>query len=184
MKMILLLLSCCHVWLFCGSMDWNLPGSSVHRIFQARILDWVVISLVHGSYQHRDQTPISCIGRQILYHWTAREAWKMMYLYQLQPEEFWGVCLFLSVVVVVVFVVVVFCIFVCFIENISTENFFSKKYKTHTSTVSHSNFTDLQLLKGENVKLTKIPTVLPMEVALFCPAYFKQEIHFYPKLLP
>ena len=44
------------------------PGSSVHGVFQARILDWVAISFSRGSFQPRDKTHISCIGRQILYH--------------------------------------------------------------------------------------------------------------------
>ena len=40
-------------------------------ISQARILEWVAISVSRRSSQHRDQTCISCvssIGRQILYH--------------------------------------------------------------------------------------------------------------------
>ena len=44
------------------------PGSSVHGIFQARILEWVVISYFRGSSPPRDQTCVSRIGRQILYH--------------------------------------------------------------------------------------------------------------------
>ena len=47
------------------------PGSSIHRIFLARILKWVVISSSRESYQPRDQTCVSCTsctGRQILYH--------------------------------------------------------------------------------------------------------------------
>ena len=39
------------------SMDYNLPGSPVHGIFQARILEWVAISFSRGSFQPRDQTP-------------------------------------------------------------------------------------------------------------------------------
>ena len=50
----------------CNLIDWGLPGSSVHGIFQARILEWVAISYAWGSSQSRDQTCISCIGRQIL----------------------------------------------------------------------------------------------------------------------
>ena len=57
-----------HVQLFCNPMDCSLSGSSVHRISQARILEWVVISFSRGSSQPRDQTHISCIGRWILYH--------------------------------------------------------------------------------------------------------------------
>ena len=50
-------------------MNYRLPGSSVHRIFQARILKWVAISSSRGSSQSRDRTCVSCIGRQIPYHW-------------------------------------------------------------------------------------------------------------------
>ena len=52
------------------SMDCNPPGSSVHGIFQARILEWVAISSSRGSSWPRDCTHISCIsciGTQILY---------------------------------------------------------------------------------------------------------------------
>ena len=38
----------------CDSMDYSLPGSSVHEIFQARILEWVAISFSRGSSQPRD----------------------------------------------------------------------------------------------------------------------------------
>ena len=58
-------------------MDYSLPGSSVHGIFQARILEWVAISYPRESSQPRYQTHISCvsiIGRQIIYHW-AQSLW-------------------------------------------------------------------------------------------------------------
>ena len=58
------------VWL-CSSMDCSPPGSSVHGIFQARILEQVAISHSRGSSQPRGRTCVccgSCIGRQILYH--------------------------------------------------------------------------------------------------------------------
>ena len=45
------------------------PGSSVHGIIQTRILEGVAISFSRESSQPRDQTCVSCIGRQILYHW-------------------------------------------------------------------------------------------------------------------
>ena len=48
-----------------------LPGSSVHRSLQSRILEWLAISFSKGSSQPRYQTCmcyISCIGRQVLYH--------------------------------------------------------------------------------------------------------------------
>ena len=52
----------------CDPIDCSLPGSSVHGIFQVRILEWVAISFSRGSSQPRDQILASCIGRQILYH--------------------------------------------------------------------------------------------------------------------
>ena len=47
------------------------PGSSVHGILQARILEWVAIPFSRGPSQPRDRTCISyvsCIGKQALYH--------------------------------------------------------------------------------------------------------------------
>ena len=38
----------------CDPMDYSLPGSSVHGILQARILQWVAISFSRGSSQPRD----------------------------------------------------------------------------------------------------------------------------------
>ena len=62
------------VQLFCNPMDCSLPGSSVHGISQARILEWVAISFSRGSSWPRDWTHISCIGRQVLYHWATWKA--------------------------------------------------------------------------------------------------------------
>ena len=56
----------------CDPMDRSLPGSSVQGITPARILGWVVISFSRASSWPRDQARVSCvscIGRQILYHW-------------------------------------------------------------------------------------------------------------------
>ena len=57
-----------HVQLFCNPINYRAKGSSVQGISQARILDWVAIYFSRGSFQPRDQTSISCIGRWILYH--------------------------------------------------------------------------------------------------------------------
>ena len=46
----------------CDPMDCSLPGSSVHGIPQARILEWVVVPFCRGSSQPRDQTQVSCIA--------------------------------------------------------------------------------------------------------------------------
>ena len=58
----------------CDPMNSSPPGSSVHGIFQVRILKQVAISFSRGYSQPKDQTSISCIGRQILYHSTTWEA--------------------------------------------------------------------------------------------------------------
>ena len=50
----------------CDPMDCSPPGSSVHRISQARILEWVIISCSRGSSWPKDWTQVSrvsCTGR-------------------------------------------------------------------------------------------------------------------------
>ena len=65
------------------SMDWSPPGSSVHRIFQARILEWVAT-----SYWDRSHVSwASCTGRQILYHWNTWETLCMLYLNKLLKSD-------------------------------------------------------------------------------------------------
>ena len=56
-------------------MDCCPPGSSVHGIFQARILEWVAIPFFRGSSQPRDQNCIPSITRQNLYHPATWEAY-------------------------------------------------------------------------------------------------------------
>ena len=58
----------------CGPMDCSPPGSSVHGISQARVLEWVAISFSRCSSWHRDRTHVSCIGRRILHHQATRPA--------------------------------------------------------------------------------------------------------------
>ena len=48
------------------SMDCSPPGSSVHGILQARILEWVAIPFSRGSSQPRDWTWVSCIVGRFL----------------------------------------------------------------------------------------------------------------------
>ena len=70
--------NCCLVTKLCltlsDPMEYSPPGSSVHGILQARILQWGAISFSRGSSRPRDWTHISCIGRQILHCWVTREA--------------------------------------------------------------------------------------------------------------
>ena len=45
----------------CDPMDCSLPGSSVHGILQAIVLEWIAISFSRGSSRPRDRTWVSCI---------------------------------------------------------------------------------------------------------------------------
>ena len=58
----------------CDPVDCSLPGSSVHGIFRARILEWVTISFSRGSSQPRDRTLVSHIGGRRFNLWATREA--------------------------------------------------------------------------------------------------------------
>ena len=46
----------------CDLMDCSPPGSSVHGLFQARILEWVAIHFSRGSSRPRNRTWVSRIG--------------------------------------------------------------------------------------------------------------------------
>ena len=48
-------------------MDYSPPGSSVHGIFQARILEWVPISFLQGIFPTQGLNPGLRHSRQILY---------------------------------------------------------------------------------------------------------------------
>ena len=56
------------------SMDCHSPGSSVHGILQARILEWVAIAVSRGSSWPRDQTQVSHIAGRFFTVWDTREA--------------------------------------------------------------------------------------------------------------
>ena len=51
----------------CDPMDRSLRGSSIHGIFQARVLKWVVISFSRGSSPPRDRTPVSRTANRRFY---------------------------------------------------------------------------------------------------------------------
>ena len=55
--------------ILCDPMDCRLPGSSIHGIFQARILEWIAISFYRRSYQPRDWTQVSHIVRRHFTIW-------------------------------------------------------------------------------------------------------------------
>ena len=58
----------------CNPMDCSLPGSSVHGIFQATVLEWVAISFSRGFSWPRDRTWVSHIVGRRFTVWATREA--------------------------------------------------------------------------------------------------------------
>ena len=67
----------------CDPMDCSPPGSSVHEISQARILEWVAISFFMGSSWPRNWIWVSCIAGRFFTVWATKEGffknWKAYY---------------------------------------------------------------------------------------------------------
>ena len=60
---------CLTLW---DPLDCSLPGSFVHGVLEARVLEWVTLPFSRGSSHPRDRTHISyvsCIDKRVLYHW-------------------------------------------------------------------------------------------------------------------
>ena len=57
----------------CDPMDCSLSGSSVHGIFEARVLEWIAISFSRGSSRPRNQTWVSRIAGRCFTIWATRE---------------------------------------------------------------------------------------------------------------
>ena len=60
----------------CNPIDYSLPVSSVHRISQARILEWVAIPFSRGSSWHRDRIQVSCIAQWTRIWASSRRWWR------------------------------------------------------------------------------------------------------------
>ena len=65
-----------------GPMDCSLPGSSIHGISQARVLQWVAISFSRGSSLPRDWTWVSSIVDRHFTVWATREIQFLNTLYK------------------------------------------------------------------------------------------------------
>ena len=53
----------------CNPMDCSPPDSSIHKILQARILEWVALPFCRGSFQPRDWTQVSHIAGRFFTIW-------------------------------------------------------------------------------------------------------------------
>ena len=58
----------------CDPVGYSPPGSSVHGILQARLLEWVAILFSRESFEPRDQTQVSCIAGSFFTIWASRAA--------------------------------------------------------------------------------------------------------------
>ena len=58
----------------CDPMDYSLPGSSIHGILQARLLEWVAISFSRGSSRPRNGACVSCIAGSLFICWAIRKS--------------------------------------------------------------------------------------------------------------
>ena len=63
------------------------PGSSVHEILQARILEWVAIPFSGGFSQPRNPSRVSCIADGFFSVWTTREAWMNTWWAEIQKNR-------------------------------------------------------------------------------------------------
>ena len=76
----------------CDPMDCSPPGSSIHGIFWARVLEWVAISFSRGSSRPRGWTKVSFIAGRHFTIWATRESlvgflhWRQI-LYQLSHKR-------------------------------------------------------------------------------------------------
>ena len=72
----------------CDPVDCNLPGSSVHGILQAIVLEWAAIFFSRGSSQPRDWTQVSHLAGRHFNLWASREALVMLTVWiSVSPNE-------------------------------------------------------------------------------------------------
>ena len=76
----------------CNPMDCSLPGSSVHGIFQTRILEWVAISLSRRSFRPSDWTQVSHIVDRRLTIWATRAVQYIVCINYLLFVFYWDKC--------------------------------------------------------------------------------------------
>ena len=89
----------------CDPMDYSLPGSSVHGILQARILEWVAVPFSRGSSQPKNRTQVSRIGNRFITLWATKKLMSLSksswwwtwqgesvggYLYKVHEESMWA----------------------------------------------------------------------------------------------
>ena len=64
--------------ILCNPIDYSLPGSTLHGILQARILEWIAIPFSRGSSLSRGWTWVSCVAGRFFNVWAIREYQKFL----------------------------------------------------------------------------------------------------------
>ena len=73
----------------CDPMDCRPPGSSVHGILQARILEWVAISFSRRSSQPKNQMWVSCTAGRFFTNWAMRDAHIFFFFFWYNQTQIW-----------------------------------------------------------------------------------------------
>ena len=73
----------------CDPVNCSPPGSSVHGILQARILEWIAIPFSRGSSWPRDQIQVSHIGGRFFTIWVTRWMWELNHKEGWVPKNWW-----------------------------------------------------------------------------------------------
>ena len=76
-------------WLYCDPMDCSPPGSSIHGILQARILEWVGMPSARGSFQPRDWNCISMSPALAGRFFTTTATWEAPPPCPPYPQQIW-----------------------------------------------------------------------------------------------
>ena len=81
----------------CDRIDCSPPGSSVHEILQARILEWVAMTSSRGSSQPMDQTQVSCSSCIAARFFTTEPLLKPPNYHVTQPSHYWA-CILITII--------------------------------------------------------------------------------------
>ena len=73
--------------ILCDPMDCSLPGSSIHGIFRATVLEWgaIAFSIKKAELQRIDAFELWCLRRLLRVHWTAKR-FNQSILKEISPE--------------------------------------------------------------------------------------------------
>ena len=131
----------------CDPMDCSLPGSSVHGILQARILEWAAISFSRGASWLRDWTLVSFIAGRFSAIWATREAPLLAWCYSIK-----AVLSFITTQCQIDFGVGQ-------VSGLKFSNIFGNKLYNHRKTTDMSSFTEGQQVepKRRGLVFTEVP---------------------------